>query len=146
MVPGPVVDGVALDGDVLLEEPDLPPELDVSGPMPGEVLPVPELPMLDDDEPVDDPGMAELSEEVPEPMVPEAPDAPDGVSLLMAPDDAAPGVVDAPADGLVEVASLVELPAPPDDGATVCAMLIPADRDNRTAIAVCFFIVHSSTY
>jgi hypothetical protein len=161
-----------LEGDVVDEDPDMPPE-------------VPELPRPEGDEEdpgrvdgalgieldepgraleVDEPGMVELSEEAPEPVVPEAPedpdkplpavpDAPDDVSLpivlplFKAPEPVvpAPGVVVAPAAGLAEDAPVAEPPPVPDDEPNDCAMATPADRDKRTAIAVCFFIFHSST-
>jgi hypothetical protein len=101
---------------------------------------------------VDEPGMLELPEEDPEPDVPEAPEDPDmplpedpDMPLPEAPDDVSlpiePPVV-APVDGLAEVPPIVELlpPAPVD-----CAIATPADMDRRTAIAVSFFIFHSST-
>jgi hypothetical protein len=177
-----------LEGDVVDEDPDMPPEVDVSAPEPDELLPAPEVPELprpegDEEDPgrvdgalgieldepgraleVDEPGMVELSEEAPEPVVPEAPedpdkplpavpDAPDDVSLpivlplFKAPEPVvpAPGVVVAPAAGLAEDAPVAEPPPVPDDEPNDCAMATPADRDKRTAIAVCFFIFHSST-
>lgn len=190
-VPG--LAGVAellLGGDVVDEDPDMPPEVDESAPEPEVLLPVPDVPELPrpeggDDDPgrvdgalgvelddpgavldVDEPGTLELSEDAPEPVVPEAPedpdkplpavpDAPDEVSLpivlplfnapeLVVPAPA-PGVVEAPAAGLAEDAPVAELPAAPEDVPSDCAMATPADRDKRTAIAVCFFIFHSST-
>lgn len=189
IVPG--LAGVAeplLDGDEVDEDPDMPLEVDESAPGPEVLLPVPDVPELprpegDDDDPgsvdgalgmelddpgavldVDEPGMLELSEDAPEPVVPEAPedpdkplpevpDAPDEVSLPIvlplfnAPEPVvpAPGVVEAPAAGLAEDAPVAALPAAPDDVPSDCAMATPADRDKRTAIAVCFFIFHSST-
>lgn len=190
IVPG--LAGVAellLDGDVVDEDPDMPPEVDESAPEPEVLLPVPDVPELprpeggggedpdrvdgalgiELDDPgavldVDEPGMLELSEDAPEPVVPDAPDdpdkplpavpdAPDEVSLPImlplfnAPEPAvpAPGVVEAPAAGLAEDAPVAELPAAPEDVPSDCAMATPADRDKRTAIAICFFIFHSST-
>lgn len=174
IVPG--LAGVAelLDGDVV----------DESAPEPEVLLPVPDVPELPrpegDDDPgrvdgalgielddpgavldVDEPGMLELSEEAPEPVVPEAPEDPDKplpavpdevslpivLPLFKAPEPVvpAPGVVEAPAAGLAEEAPVAALPAAPEEVPSDCAMATPADRDKRTAIAVCFFIFHSST-